>query len=90
MKMANQLPFTTCQASLKLKANNLTRSIFDNVDWPFIHPLGRDGYLLKGRDLRPYFTIKAQPLFYLASLNQSPPRRLPIRDPPLLHLSIIS
>jgi len=64
MKTANQLTFTTCLASLKLKANNLTRSIFDNIDWSFIHPLGGDGYLLKGRDLRPYFTIKAQPFYY--------------------------
>jgi len=32
MKTANQLTFTTCEASLKLNPNDLTKIIFDNID----------------------------------------------------------
>jgi hypothetical protein len=39
MKIANQLTFTTYEASLKLKPNDPTKIIFDNIDWFFIHPL---------------------------------------------------
>ena len=39
MKTANQLTFTTYEASLKLKPNDPIKIIFDNIDWSFIHPL---------------------------------------------------
>ena len=44
MKTANQLTFTTCEASLKLKPNDPVKVIFDHVDWSFIHTLVRVKY----------------------------------------------
>ena len=39
MKTANQLTFTTYEASLKLKPGDPIKVIFDNIDWSFVHPL---------------------------------------------------
>ena len=39
MKTANQLTFTTYEASLKLKPNDTTKIIFDLIDWDFIYGL---------------------------------------------------
>lgn len=44
MKTANQLTFTTYEASLKLKSNDPVRIIFDNIDWSFIHHLASGRY----------------------------------------------
>ena len=58
MKTANQLTFTTYEASLKLKPNDPTKIIFDNIDWSFIHSLVKGKYSISGgRGLRPHFLI---------------------------------
>ncbi len=44
MRTANQLTFTTYEASLKLKPNDPIKAIFDSIDWSFIHPLVKDKY----------------------------------------------
>ena len=44
MKKANQLAFTTYEASLKLNPNDPTKIIFDNIDWSFIHSLAKGKY----------------------------------------------
>ena len=35
MRIANQLTFTTYEASLKLKPNDTVKDIVDNIDWSF-------------------------------------------------------
>jgi len=50
MKTANQLTFTTYEASLKLKPKDLTKIIFDNIDWSFIHPLVNPRYSPQGAE----------------------------------------
>lgn len=72
MKTANQLTFTTYEASLKLSPNDPIKIIFDNIDWSFIHPLvgkkykhshrGADGY-------DPISLLKAQLLIYLGEVS---------------------
>ena len=37
MKTANQLAFTTCEASLKLNLSDPIRIISDNIDWSFTY-----------------------------------------------------
>jgi len=49
MKIANQLTFTTYEASLKLNPNDPIKVVFDNIDWSFIHPLVRERYKLSLR-----------------------------------------
>ncbi len=49
MKTANQLTFTTYEASLKLKPNDPTKIIFDIIDWSFIHPLVSSKYSSQGQ-----------------------------------------
>jgi|GEM_PF-6568393 len=44
MRIDNQLTFTTYEASLKLKAHDPIKIIFDHIDWSFIHPLIKDKY----------------------------------------------
>ena len=44
MKTATQLTFTTYEASLKLKPNDPTKIIFDNIDWSFIHSPAKGKY----------------------------------------------
>jgi len=48
MKTANQLTFTTYEASLKLKPNDPAKIIFDNIDWSFIHRLVNGKYSAQG------------------------------------------
>jgi len=70
MKTANQLTFTTYEASLKLKPNDPTKIIFNNIDWSFIHrsvsgrysPQGAEGY-------DPVSLFKAQLLIYLGEAS---------------------
>lgn len=70
MKTANQLTFTTYEASLKLRPNDTTKLIFDKIDWAFIYglvdsrysPLGADGY-------DPISLFKAQLLIYLGEVS---------------------
>jgi len=58
MKTANQLTFTTYEASLKLKLNDPTKIIFDNIDWYFIHPLVAGRYSSQEAEgLRPHFPV---------------------------------
>ena len=66
MRIANQLTFTTYEALLKLRSNDPTKVIFDNIDWSFIHPLVRDKYSPQGADgYDPIPLFKAQLLIYL-------------------------
>jgi len=57
MKTANQLTFTNYEASLKLKPNDPTKIIFDNIDWSFVHPLVNGRYPPQGAD---YAVVKVQ------------------------------
>jgi len=72
MKTANQLTFTTYEASLKLKPNDPIKIIFDNIDWSFIHPLVKDKYsdLPQGAEgYDPISLYKAQLLIYLGEVS---------------------
>lgn len=44
MKTADELTFTTCEASLKINPNDPTKIIFDNIDRSFIHSLAKCKY----------------------------------------------
>lgn len=72
MKTANQLTFTTYEASLKLRPNDPTKVIFDHISWSFVHPLVKDKYsaLPQGADgYDPIALFKAQLLIYLGEVN---------------------
>jgi len=72
MKIANQLTFTTYEASLKLNPNDPVKIIFDNIDWSFIRPLVRERYkvLPQGADgYDPISLLKAQLLIYLGEVT---------------------
>jgi len=70
MKTANQLTFTIYEASLKLKANDLIKIIFDNIDWSFIHPLVNSRYSPKGsEDYDPISLYRAKLLIYLGEVS---------------------
>jgi len=70
MKTANQLTFTTYEASLKLKPNDPIKVIFDNIDWSFIHPLVNGRYLPQGAEgYDPISLFKAQLLIYLGEVS---------------------
>jgi transposase len=70
MKTANQLTFTTYEASLKLNPNDPTKIIFDNIEWSFIHPLVKDRYSPQGAEgYDPIPLFKAQLLIYLGEVS---------------------
>jgi len=70
MKTAKQLTFTTYEASLKLRPNDPTKIIFDNIDWSFIHPLAKDRYSPQGAEgYNPIPLFKAQLLIYLGEVS---------------------
>ena len=72
MRTANQLTFTTYEASLKLKPNDPIKVIFDNIDWSFIHPLVKNKYsgLPQGAEgYDPISLFKAQLLIYLGEVS---------------------
>ena len=72
MKTANQLTFTTYEASLKLKPNDPIKVIFDNLDWSFLHPLVKGKYsgLPQGAEgYDPISLYKAQLLIYLGEVS---------------------
>jgi transposase len=72
MKTANQLTFTTYEASLKLNPNDPIKIIFDNIDWSFIHPLVKDKYSSSPQGAEGYDPIslfKAQLLIYLGEVS---------------------
>ncbi len=70
MKTANQLTFTTYEASLKLKSNDPIKIIFDNIDWSFIHPLVAGRYSPQGAEgYDPILLFKAQLLIYLGEVS---------------------
>jgi hypothetical protein len=67
MRTDNQLTFTTYEASLKIKANDPIKIIFENIDWSFVHPLVQSKYstLPQGADgYDPIALFKAQLLIY--------------------------
>jgi hypothetical protein len=64
IKTANQLTFTTYEASLKLSPNDPTKIIFDNNDWSFIHSLTKGKYSTPGAEgyvLIPLFKAQLLP-----------------------------
>ncbi len=70
MKTANQLTFTTYEASLKLRLNDPIKIIFDNIDWSFIHPLVNGRYSPQGAEgYDPTSLFKAQLLIYLGEVS---------------------
>jgi len=72
MRTANQLTFTTYEASLKLKPSDPIKAIFDNIDWSFIHPLAKDRYSSSPQGAEGYDPIslfKAQLLIYLGEIG---------------------
>jgi len=70
MKTANQLTFTTYEASLKLKPNDPIKIVFDNIDWSFIHPLVNGRYSPQGAEgYDPISLFKAQLLIYLDEVS---------------------
>jgi IS5 family transposase len=70
MKTANQLTFTTYEASLKLKPNDPTKIIFDNIDWSFIHSLVKGRYSPQGAEgYDPISLFKSQLLIYLGEVS---------------------
>ena len=70
MKTANQLTFTTYEASLKLNPNDPIKIIFDNIDWSFIHPLVSGKYSPQGAEgYDPISLFKAQLLIYLGEVS---------------------
>jgi transposase len=72
MRTDNQLTFTTYEASLKIKANDPIKIIFENVDWSFVHPLVKEKYstLPQGADgYDPISLFKAQLLIYLGEVK---------------------
>jgi len=70
MKTANQLTFTTYEASLKLRPNDPIKIIFDNIDWSFIHPMVNGRYSPQGAEgYDPISLFKAQLLIYLGEVN---------------------
>ena len=70
MKTANQLTFTTYEASLKLRPNDPIKIIFDNIDWSFIHSLVKGRYSPQGAEgYDPISLFKAQLLIYLGEVN---------------------
>lgn len=72
MKTANQLTFTTYEASLKLKPGDPIKVIFEHIDWSFIHALAKDKYSAfpQGADgYDPIALFKAQLLIYLGEAN---------------------
>lgn len=70
MKTANQLTFTTYEASLKLKPSDPIKIIFDNIDWSFIHPLVAGRYSPKGAEgYDPVSLYKAELLIYLGEVS---------------------
>jgi len=70
MKTANQLTFTTYEASLKLKPNDPIKIIFDNINWSFIHPLVNGRYSPQGAEgYDPISLFKAQLLIYLGEVS---------------------
>jgi transposase len=70
MKTANQLTFTTYEASLKLNPNDATKIIFDNIDWSLVHSLAKDRYSPQGAEgYDPVSLFKAQLLVYLGEVG---------------------
>lgn len=72
MRTDNQLTFTTYEASLKLKANDPLKIIFDHIDWSFFYPLVKDKYSALPQGAEGYDTIsmfKAQLLIYLGKVK---------------------
>jgi hypothetical protein len=72
MRTVNQLTFTTCENSLKLKPNDPTKVIFDSIDRSFINPLIKNKYFglpqgAEGYD--PTSLFKAQLLIYLGEVS---------------------
>ena len=81
MKTANQLTFTTYEASLKLKPNDPTKIIFDNIDWSFVHHLVNSKYSPHGAEgYDPVSLFKAQLLIYLGEVSSD--RKLASALPP--------
>lgn len=72
MRTANQLTFTTYEASLKIKPDDPIKVIFENIDWSFVHMMAKDKYssVPQGADgYDPISLFKAQLLIYLGEVE---------------------
>jgi transposase len=72
MRTANQLTFTTYEASLKLKPNDPVKVIFGLIDWSFIHAqvAGKYSGVSQGAEgYDPIALFKAQLLIYLGEVS---------------------
>lgn len=70
MKTANQLTFTTYEASLKLNPNDPTKIIFDSITWSFVHSLAKGKYSTQGVEGYDRISLfKAQLLIYLGEVS---------------------
>jgi transposase len=70
VRTANQLTFTTYEASLKIKPNDPIKVMFDSIDWSFIHPLVIGKYSPVGADgYDPISLFKAQLLIYTGEVK---------------------
>jgi len=70
MKTANQLTFTTYEASIKLRPNDPIKIILDNIDWSFIHPLVNGRYSPQGAEGYDSISLfNAQLLIYLGEVS---------------------
>ena len=81
MRTANQLTFTTYEASLKLRPNDSAKIIFDNIDWSFIYPLAKGRYSFQGAEgYDPISLFKAQLLIYLGKVSSDRKLAYEIQD----------
>ncbi|MDO9066564.1 MAG: transposase [Chloroflexota bacterium] len=72
MRTANQLTFTTYEASLKIKPDDPIKVIFENIDWSFVHLMAKDKYssVPQGADgYDPISLFKAQLLIYTGEVE---------------------
>lgn len=72
MRTANQLTFTTYEASLKIKRDDPIKVVFERIDWSFIHELAKGKYssVPQGADgYDPVSLFKAQLLIYLGEVE---------------------
>lgn len=70
MRKANQLTFTTLEATYKMRLDDPIKVMFDSIEWSFIHPLVSPRYSNHGDEgYDPIALFKAQLLIYLGEVD---------------------
>jgi hypothetical protein len=70
MRKANQLTFTTLEATFKMRPNDPIKVMFDSIDWSFIHTMVSPRYSNHGDEgYDPIALFKAQMLIYLGEVD---------------------